>query len=680
MSSRPVDDFPTPGVPAEVSKPRVTGPKVTAAQPKVSAAALHDAVARQQAGMALECAVRLLRDLEENPQGFGRSEDSSAERVASTAWRDLQSLCDLVVDLRVWRQLVLFRRSANDLRGAIDDESRMPYRTRVPDDRVPRVASALAPIESAADMGSLLEGLSREDRLLHAVAWLSNPNCMTPAQQAGRDWLIEQADELLTADRFPARFGARIASAWMFCSYSDHPDRHAVKRALNATIARWLHGAGVRPPPGRATPRVPAKALSGSLPEVLSGSEPEGAQPSAQASGSRAGPANDLTGPAPVDPRPTLLVVAERFLSNHAMHRVYAPSIRQLRRDFRVILVATADQVDAAGTALADQVWQADRDLHKLPALVARIARLAPDAIFFPSVGMSMWAIALANLRLAPVQMMSIGHPASSFSPHIDYMILGRDVLGDPGCFSETVIVRDAPGNPIQPPPGAWGPAPPPRVRPGTLEIAVPAMAAKVSPAFVEACQRLAHEAGRPVRFHFFPNREGIGLRHFEVLIRRALPGAVVRPPVNYTQYMRWLAECDLALATFPFGNANSTVDCLLLGKPVVALEGDEPAARTDRRMLRLAGAPAWLLATSRGQYFETALRLVRDDARRVHTARAILEADPATALFGRERDLYPDDFAEVVSWLLRNHATIRADGRKVWWPEDRRGAATEPE
>ncbi|MEN9315181.1 MAG: hypothetical protein RIS35_1574, partial [Pseudomonadota bacterium] len=83
---------------------------------------------------------------------------------------------------------------------------------------------------------------------------------------------------------------------------------------------------------------------------------------------------------------------------------------------------------------------------------------------------------------------------------------------------------------------------------------------------------------------------------------------------------------------------------------------------------------------TSRGQYFETALRLVRDDARRVHTARAILEADPATALFGRERDLYPDDFAEVVSWLLRNHATIRADGRKVWWPEDRRGAATEPE
>lgn len=580
------------------------------------------------------------------------------------------------------RRLLLAKRTIDDLLGASEHPTAALV-ARLRARNTPAGANAaisearaavlmlVAPVSLVPSLDSDLMALDAESRLLHCTAWLSDPICLTPAQQAGRDWLIDHAGTLLDADRFPARFGARIASAWMFCSYADHPDRHAVKRVLNRTIGRWLHGAGVRPPPGRALPRVPEPLTAAHSAEPSPGPCEAGAAPESVA----ASPAEAPTLPV-ADPRPVILVVAERFLAHHAMHRVYAPSIRQLRRDFRVILVATPDQIDAAGEALADEVWPADRDLHKLPALVARIARLAPDAIFYPSVGMSMWAIALANLRLAPVQLMSIGHPASSFSPVMDYMVLGRDVLGDPGCFSEKVIVRDAPGNPIQPPPGAWGPAPAPRARPQRLEIAVPAMAAKVSPAFLEACRALTAQAGRPVRFHFFPNRQGIGHRHFEALVLRALPGSIVRPPTNYTRYMAWLAECDLALATFPFGNANSTVDCLLLGKPVVALEGDEPAARTDRRMLRLAGAPPWLLATSRAQYFDTALRLVRDDALRVETARAILAADPATALFERERTAYPDDFADVVSWLLRNHATIRADGRKVWWPEDRRGGA----
>ena len=65
-----------------------------------------------------------------------------------------------------------------------------------------------------------------------------------------------------------------------------------------------------------------------------------------------------------------------------------------------------------------------------------------------------------------------------------------------------------------------------------------------------------------------------------------------------------------------------------------------------------------------------------------VATARAILDSDPAQALFERERARHPDDFAEVVDWMLDNLELIRRErregGRKVWWPADRR-AATPP-
>ena len=37
---------------------------------------------------------------------------------------------------------------------------------------------------------------------------------------------------------------------------------------------------------------------------------------------------------------------------------------------------------------------------------------------------MSRWTVLLSNLRLAPVQVMTQGHPATSMSPEIDYVFL----------------------------------------------------------------------------------------------------------------------------------------------------------------------------------------------------------------------------------------------------------------
>lgn len=613
---------------------------------------------------ALEALAVLLERLE--PEALVSAEASPAQAAAAharlaAAVVALLTAPQLVIDGRVLARLLVGKRVLADLFGPTgfdadallawcgasrDDEGRLG----IPRDRI---AACLALVQ-LPDVRPFLDGLPRLNAgaaQLLALGLLCEPIVLTREEERGRNWLIDHPERYVDAP-LNAAAAARLASAWMFCSYADHPRRHRLKAALNGVVRRWA---------AKKLGRVPACPPRGADPS------PAMDMPAATTDGSRA---------AIQARRPTVVVLVERFRAGHAMHRVYAPSIRQLRARYRVILMGPRQHLDRESLALADLVIAIDPHPNALPGLVERIESLRPDLIFYPSIGMSFWTIALANLRLAPIQCMSIGHPASSFADTVDYMILGRDVLGDPACFSETVVVRDAPGNPVQPHPGRLPPPPAPRESPEVLRIAVPAMAMKLSPAFLETCLRLRAEAGRPVHFRFFPNRKGISFRHVQAELLRLMPDATVDPATTYEAYMEALADCDLALATFPFGNANSTVDVLLLGKPVVALEGDEPAARTDRRMLRLAGAPDWLLAASREEYHRIALRLVTDDTLRVRTAQAILAADPGRALFETERARYPTDFADTIAWIHRNHERIRADGRKVWLPEDRSAAS----
>ena len=491
---------------------------------------------------------------------------------------------------------------------------------------------SVLPMSMVGGMRPMLARMRPDIRLSLLMGLLCDPLVLTHEDETQRNWLIDHADLCdVSLDTLMTLTASRVASAWMFCSYADHPRRHELKAVLNRVIVRWVDRQLSRT--ARCTPRRAS---------------------------------------APSQTRPRLLVVTERFREGHAMHRCYAPSIAQLRQRYHVTIIGVKEHLDQASRPLSHRAIVIDPNPKTVDKLVAQVDEMAPDLIFYPSVGMSYWAIALANLRLAPIQFMSIGHPASSFSKHMDYMILGRDVLGDPACFSEKVIVRDAPGNPVQPFPVDLPPPPPPRLKPELLRVGVPSMATKLSPAFLDLCRRLQAEAGRPVAFNFYPNRTGVSYRHVSAELRGLVQNTSVFYPMAYDKYMVSLGECDLVLASFPFGNANSTVDALLLGKPVVALEGDEPAARTDRRMLRLAGAPEWLLSNNRQSYFKVALSLVRDDDLRVRTAREILAGNPRKSLYESELALYPTDFADTVDWIFANHESIQADGRKVWMPEDR--------
>ncbi|MFX6023462.1 hypothetical protein ABTF26_20725, partial [Acinetobacter baumannii] len=54
-------------------------------------------------------------------------------------------------------------------------------------------------------------------------------------------------------------------------------------------------------------------------------------------------------------------------------------------------------------------------------------------------------------LRVAPLQVAALGHPATTCSRRIDYISVEEDFIGDPACFSEQLLRLPADGQPYRP-------------------------------------------------------------------------------------------------------------------------------------------------------------------------------------------------------------------------------------
>lgn len=78
--------------------------------------------------------------------------------------------------------------------------------------------------------------------------------------------------------------------------------------------------------------------------------------------------------------------------------------------------------------------------------------KIRPDIVYFLGVGMFPFTIYLSNLRLAPLQIVGLGHGASPFATCLDYFVVDEDLVGDPACFSEEVVALPVGAQPFVPP------------------------------------------------------------------------------------------------------------------------------------------------------------------------------------------------------------------------------------
>ena len=421
----------------------------------------------------------------------------------------------------------------------------------------------------------------------------------------------------------------QMADSFMFCSYALRRHKHEYKRLVVSAYRKLI------PLPSRLPPR------------------PERA-------------------------KPRLLVVLEWSLSLHAMYRVYGPAIAELRERFEVIgLRLLRDrELDEPMLALFDKVVEAGflNTLESMRETVQRVIELAPDVIYFPSIGMMQHGALLASLRLAPLQIMSYGHPATAGSDAIDFG-LSEEFPVDPALHVERVYLM---------PQGTLRFAkrpeelPEPRVRVDDWSagrkviVGVPAMVLKLNVPFLEALHAIKAKAERPIEYRFFPNMNWLPYYHAARELRRWFADARVYPRLFHDGYMRALNECDFVLSTFPFGGTNSLIDAFFLGLPVVAKNGPELHEWWDGHMLRRMGLNRLITETVE-DYVDTAAWLINDktalpffwgmlsDRRQVEQAFFAESSGPGAGAFGR---------AMAHLWEERERLTAPGAPRVVHWKE----------
>lgn len=459
-------------------------------------------------------------------------------------------------------------------------------------------------LSASSELNFDYEAAFKKDPQATVGLWLSlvgHGQIFTPAGDARREKLLALGS-IFEKCVIPNGLYNLFCGAYMHCSYAHGRDKHAVKRILHRIMLNTI-GILDRPKPDKQ----------------------------------------------PRKERPTILMLFEWWWSKHAMYRSYAKSIEQLRKDFKLIGMCPGKNTDPKAKELFDEWIELDGTNIDLSDIAKKIKTLAPDIIYYPSIGMAVWVIAMASLRLAPIQVMTYGHPATSNSPNMDYGIIESDCLV-PERFSEKMI--GLPPNTVKPTRYVEiGAIHKPR-KTDTLKIGVAAMQVKVTWPFIRCLQEVCQRSQKKVEVWFFSACHGVGLYSMGKDMESLLPAAVIQEAQPYEEYMASLASCDLALFSFPFGGANSCYDALELGVPFVSLEGDEPHSKSDASILRRAGLPESLVTHSEQEYVDAILKMQDDNYRALLSE--LMRKVPMQEKFFKPDD--SDSFLEAFRTIYREN------------------------
>ncbi len=379
-------------------------------------------------------------------------------------------------------------------------------------------------------------------------------------------WLPAQLSTLADLSQLP---WAIMHDTWMHSSYLDQPDKHEIKRALNLRVQELMHKAG--------------------CPQWEPG---------------------DSMGAAD---QPTLVVMLEWFHVNHSVFRTHSESLRSLRQHYRLVGVGIPDRFDQAATELFDEfhVYTGHQlAAESLVELAQWIRSKQPALIYYLGVGMFPYTIMLSNVRLAPIQLVALGHGASTFSTCMDYFLIDEDFVGDPKCYSERVLSLPKGTMPFVRPAFFDGMSTEVVQSKGVMKVAVPASTMKLNPAFIDCIRRIGQACGDAAEFHFFAGFS-MGLVYQEIRreILRDLPHARVYRHMDQATYMKALSECDMFLNPFPYGNMNSIVDTAIYGMPGICLTGDQPHSAIDQGIFERLNRPDHWVVTHSVQAYEKAAK-----------------------------------------------------------------------
>lgn len=404
-------------------------------------------------------------------------------------------------------------------------------------------------------------------------------------------WFPEKLKTFENLDTLPSAISHDV---YMHCSYDVDADKHRVKESLNAVIRKHLLSSGW-----------------------------------ADRDVSKIGRTNG---------KPVMFVVLEHFHSAHSIYRTHSTSMIAARELFHLVGFG-GEAVDQAGRDVFDEFHLLDQNsiFDKLNAVKEYADKLEPAVLYMPSIGMDLTTIFLSNTQIAPIQSVALGHPGTTHSPFIDYVIVEDDYVGSEDCFSETLLRLPKDALPYVP--SALAPTSVEyrlRENPEVVNIGIASTTMKLNPYFLKALQIIRDRAKVKVHFHFaLGQSSGITHPYVERFIKSYLgDSATAHQHTPYDQYLRILHQCDMMVNPFPFGNTNGIIDMITLGLVGVCKTGPEVHEHIDEGLFGRLGLPDWLVANTADEYIERAIRLAENHEERLALRRHIIENNGLATLF----------------------------------------------
>lgn len=400
-------------------------------------------------------------------------------------------------------------------------------------------------------------------------------------------WFPEKLATIENLNNVPSAISHDV---YMHCSYDIAENKHWVKKVLNQVIRRHL--------------------LQGGWTD------------------------RDVTKLGERDGKPVMVVLLEHFHSSHSIYRTHSTSMIAARERFHLIGVGN-EAVDAAGQAVFDEfhLLKGDNIFSKLNELKEICEKNGAAVLYMPSIGMDLTTIFASNSRLAPVQVIALGHPATTHSDFIEYVIVEDDYVGSEKCFSEQLLRLPKDALPYVP--SALAPKHVEyrlRENPEVVNIGIASTTMKLNPYFLAALKAIREK----VHFHFaLGQSSGVTHPYVERFIKSYLGNdATVHPHAPYDQYLRILHNCDMMVNPFPFGNTNGIIDMVTLGLVGVCKTGAEVHEHIDEGLFKRLGLPEWLIANTVDEYVERAIRLAENHQERLELRRHIIENNGLQTLF----------------------------------------------
>ena len=404
-------------------------------------------------------------------------------------------------------------------------------------------------------------------------------------------WFPEKLATIENLNNVPSAISHDV---YMHCSYDIAENKHWVKKALNQVIRRHL--------------------LQGGWTD------------------------RDVTKLGERNGKPVMVVLLEHFHSSHSIYRTHSTSMIAARERFHLIGVGN-EAVDAAGQAVFDEfhLLKGDNIFGKLNELKDICEKNGAAVLYMPSIGMDLTTIFTSNTRLAPVQVIALGHPATTHSDFIEYVIVEDDYVGSEKCFSEQLLRLPKDALPYVP--SALAPQHVEyrlRENPEVVNIGIASTTMKLNPYFLAALKAIRDRANVKVHFHFaLGQSSGVTHPYVERFIKSYLGNdATAHPHAPYDQYLRILHNCDMMVNPFPFGNTNGIIDMVTLGLVGICKTGAEVHEHIDEGLFKRLGLPEWLIANTVDEYVERAIRLAENHQERLELRRHIIENNGLKTLF----------------------------------------------